>query len=424
MSEYYMSWNKIKEITDASSSGGVFTALAEYVLEKGGVVFGVSKNEKENTLFTTYVTKPYDLDKLRGSKYYQSEVNDAFKIVKGFLKKGSIVLFSGTPCQNAGLLAYLKSNNSITSDDYDRLITVDVLCHGITNKHVIESYIDYIEKKYQKGVREVRFRDKEAGWRQSSRMKITFENNETISKHCKEDLFYLGFNNNLILRPSCYMCDYACGIRGTDFSIGDYWGLEDGVVSKDITYHGVGVTLVNTDKAKNIWASEDIKSKVEYTRISRTNGIRKNGALIRPARAHINRYKFFSNLKVKPFDKNIKDCLKKEIIKNQIKKILRVEAFRKIDYSNVPIQSPIYEIEANLILEDGINQVINNERDNIPVLFPKKELCFGCYACMNICPVGAISMKYDKEGFMYPVIDAGTCVRCRKCVSTCPKRKI
>ena len=423
MSAYYMSWNKSIDIIKNSTSGGVFTALSEYVLDRGGVVFGVAQDENSTALTTSFVENIEELEKYRKSKYYQSDVSHAYKEVKDFLDKGRWVLFSGTPCQNAGLVSFLKSFNSC-SENYERLLTVDVLCHGISNELVFRSYIDSVEKKYKKKVRKVQFRDKEEGWRSSSKMRISFAGGGYLSKYWKEDPFYLGFNNNLILRPSCHMCDYACGIRYTDFTIGDYWGIEDSEVNQENLFNGIGLTLVNTVKAERIWGSDELKNKVEYREITRTEGIRKNGALIKPAKAHYKRRIFFDNLRTKSFGNNIENCLKKEIFKTRIKKLLNIDSIKKINYSVYPIKSPIQALAQDLVVEDGCNEVINDGNNNkkLPILYEQKAFCFGCYACASICPVKAITMKNDKEGFIYPVIDADKCVACKKCINTCPKR--
>ena len=432
MSKYYISYIKNKEILLESASGGVFTALSEYVLNRGGIVFGVSEDESSHTVYTTYADSADTLGRFRGSKYFQSHVQDAFRKVKSFLMEGKPVLFSGTPCQNAGLISYLQIEKT-DQDCLERLITVDVLCHGISNEHVLKEYINSIEKKYGKKVLSLEFRNKEKGWRKSSRMRIGFEGDTCYSRFWKDDPYYLGFNCNLTLRPSCHMCDFACGVRCTDFSIGDYWGVEDKKTDPEQLHDGIGLTLVNTPKAEKIWDSEEFRKLVEYKEITRTEGIRRNGALIAPPPVHPGRPGFFADLGKVDFERNIKDHLKKEILKMRVKSVFGVEAVRKVDYSKFPLKSQIRPINPELVLNNGIGEVSNAQyngaeqygrqyKEKVPVLYERKEHCFGCYACVNACPTNAISMKCDEEGFFYPVIDAKTCVRCRKCEKTCPKK--
>ena len=194
-SDFYMGWHKDKDILLSSSSGGAFSALADYVLKKDGVVFGVCKDSDTREVRHIYVSSEEELEKLKLSKYYQSNMSDVFSAVKNFLCDDRLVLFTGTACQIAGLYSYLEERT------IDNLITVDVLCHGVPSKKVIDAYIESQEKRFKKKVVDFSFRIKEGkmGWRRGTRMKLSFSDGTHYSFDSKYDTFFLGFNENYFL---------------------------------------------------------------------------------------------------------------------------------------------------------------------------------------------------------------------------------
>lgn len=149
--EFFMGWHKDINVLTKSSSGGAFTAIASLVLEQGGIVYGAYFEEDTFSVKHISIENINDLDKLRLSKYYQSQIEEVYIEIKAILQTGREVLFSGTACQIAGLYSYLGG-------DYRNLITVDVLCHGVTNKKVVNAYIRSKEKRYKKTVKTFRFR--------------------------------------------------------------------------------------------------------------------------------------------------------------------------------------------------------------------------------------------------------------------------
>lgn len=160
-SEFYMAWHKDKEVLQKSSSGGVFSALANYFLERNGVVVGAYYDSVSKDVRHIAITSADELDKLRLSKYYQSRTDEIFKDVRRYIDDGRLILFSGTACQIAALKAYLgdKSSSSL-------LYTVDVLCHGVANKKTVMAYIHDKEKQYKKKIIDFAFRVKadREGW--------------------------------------------------------------------------------------------------------------------------------------------------------------------------------------------------------------------------------------------------------------------
>ena len=273
-----------------SSSGGIFTVLAEQILDDGGVVVGVAQTAP--TRFGHIVVdNKADLAKLRGSKYVQADVGLVYREVRSLLKAGRKVLFSGTPCQVAGLYAVL--GNATASTD---LFTVDIVCHGVPSVRVFEKYIRELEKENSAIVELSRFRDKRLGWRlfsMTSSLKTISGSRFQFSKTLREDKFMRVFLQNICLNSSCFDCRYGKLPRIADISLGDYWGGS--------RYHpemnddrGTSVVLLNTIHGNELFNSVANKvtqcdTKVEYA-------ITDNPCIVRSSKPHPKRAKFFANL--------------------------------------------------------------------------------------------------------------------------------
>ena len=208
-----------------SSSGGAFTALAIKILNEGGVVFGARFNDEWEVVHD-YIENADNLHLFRGSKYVQSYIGVTYLQAESFLKNGRKVLFSGTSCQIAGLKRFLGR-------EYENLLTVDVICHGVPSPIVWKDYLDdLISRKKIKGVSSledistVSFRSKVTGWHIFS-MEITGRSGGKLSEPLSKNVFMQGFLNNMYLRPSCYDCPARKGKSGSDISLGDYWGVEN-----------------------------------------------------------------------------------------------------------------------------------------------------------------------------------------------------
>ncbi len=264
----YAAKNPDEEVRMSSSSGGVFTALAEQVLDEGGVVFGVRFDENWDVVHD-YVDNKKNLVAFRGSKYVQSNVGTCFQKAESFLKEGRKVLFSGTPCQIAGLRLFLRK-------EYDNLLTVDLICHGVPSPKVWRTYLEEtiarqceknsvfshstVEKKSL--IKGISFRDKRLGWKKYS-FSLTLSTTEGsgdkntvfLSDVLTQNIFLQGFLHDLYLRPSCHACPSKCFKSGSDLTIADYWGI--GRYYKDFDDdRGVSLLLVNTSKG------EDFQSKL------------------------------------------------------------------------------------------------------------------------------------------------------------------
>ena len=282
-----------------SSSGGIFTVLAESVLDDGGVVVGVAQTAP--TRFGHIVVdNKADLEKLRGSKYVQADVGLVYRKVRSLLKAGRKVLFSGTPCQVAGLYAVL--GNAASAD----LITVDIVCHGTPSVKVFEKYVREIEKEKSALAASSRFRDKRMGWRlfsMTSSLNTISGDCFQFSKTLREDKFMRVFLQNICLNSSCSDCRYGKLPRVADITLGDYWNIAKVHPQMDDN-KGTSVVLLNTEHGKALFESVADKvaqcdSKVEYA-------IAGNPCIVRSSMPHPKRAEFFANLDKYSLDQLIK----------------------------------------------------------------------------------------------------------------------
>lgn len=206
-----------------SASGGLFASFAKSVLEKNGVVYGcamVYENEKLRPKHIC-VSSEEDLAALKGSKYVQSDVGYIYKDVQNKLKTGVTVLFSGTPCQVAGLRSFLGK-------EYSNLLALDIICHGVPSIQFFEDYIANTEKRIRKKIIDFRFRDKHCGWKLYGKM-ICRNSDGAVEEHYfepEESSYYQMFLNSYTYRESCYACPYASDNRQGDITIGDYWCID------------------------------------------------------------------------------------------------------------------------------------------------------------------------------------------------------
>ncbi len=258
-----------------SSSGGMFSALAELVLGKGGAVVGCAFDDTLNPIHII-AEDDESLVKIRGSKYIQSDTKTTFKETESMLKMGRWVLYTGTPCQIAGLKSYLNGR-------YEKLITVDLICHGTPNNELFHAYLEWFESKLKGKITGYRFRDKSKyGW--ASVGSITYEKNGKLYEKLiapDNDYFYhLYCLTGNIYRECCYTCKYANLKREGDFTIGDYWNIQQ-FHTELYPPNGVSVVLVNNDKAVQIFS--EIENKVIAIQSDIENVIKSNGNLSRPS---------------------------------------------------------------------------------------------------------------------------------------------
>ena len=239
----YAAKSKREEIRLKSSSGGIFTELAEQIIHHGGVVFGARFDEQWDVVHD-YTEHLEGLEKFRGSKYVQSKIGDCYIKVERFLKQNKEVLFSGTPCQIAGLKKFLKK-------EYDSLLLVDMVCHGVPSPLIWKDYLMKFLIKKRSTIFSISFRDKCIGWKKFS-FTTHYKDNICISEPLDINLFMQGFLKDLYLRPSCYACPSKKGKSHSDITIADYWGINQYFPEFDDD-RGVSLVLLNTDKGSTIY---------------------------------------------------------------------------------------------------------------------------------------------------------------------------
>ena len=306
-----------------SSSGGMFSIFANYVLEQNGIVFGASFDSNWKVIHK-YIDKKEDLDSLRRSKYVQSDINTTYKQAKQFLERKKIVLFTGTPCQIVGLKSYLQK-------DYDNLIAIDFICHGTPSPKVWEKFLN--ENFDTKKIKSINFRDKRFGWLYFYLNIFEKNNNEKIYyfinlirrkgifiQHFFYNEFFKAFLANLFLRPTCYECFFK-GEKNSDFTMGDLWGVKK-ILPKIYDKKGVSVLTINSQKGKEIF--EKVKNNIEYEQINYGDMIKYNPAFVSSAKAHPKREEFFKRYQSENLNKLISILLnEKPLIIKLFKKVIK-----------------------------------------------------------------------------------------------------
>lgn len=272
------------DLRGKSSSGGLFTLLAEEILSRGGCVAGAAFDD-EFSVHHILVENVRDLEKLRGSKYVQSRMEDTYLCVKEQLQKGRPVLFTGVGCQVAGLKAYLGK-------EYDNLYTVDVLCHGVPSPKVWSKYVAEQEKNQGSKLKAASFRHKRMGWKKFS-MVMDFESGARYAQLIGTDPYMRAFLANICLRPSCHSCRFKAVPRLSDLTIGDAWGIEKHMPELDDD-RGASVILINSEKGQKLF--DRISSRLVCRQGSLNTLLPPDADSRRAVRPHPNRAKFFAGL--------------------------------------------------------------------------------------------------------------------------------
>lgn len=255
MQKAYLVQIKNEAIRRESTSGGAFTAIAQYIISKGGVVFGVTFDERMQAVHR-YVKSEGDLKFFRGSKYVQSHIGETFQQVKRFLNENKWVCFSGTPCQIEGLKSYLGK-------DYDNLITVDIVCHAVPSPFIWDKYFQMQKGKYGNCISEILFRDKYYGYKYSTMTIYTSKDNSepVYHKGVETDVFLRAFFSDICDRPSCYQCAFKKRYRVSDVTLWDCFNVDSFDIKMDDD-KGTTRVLIQSPKGDKIFSA--IKHKVEY----------------------------------------------------------------------------------------------------------------------------------------------------------------
>lgn len=273
------------EIRMVSSSGGMFTLLAEKVLEQGGIVCGAVYTEDYMYVKHIIIDSKEDLKKLRGSKYVQSDTGDTYKEAKRHLQNGKYVLFTGCPCQIAGMKTYLGK-------EYKTLITADIICHGVPSPAIYKKYLN--EKSGGRKLAKVDFRDK-SYWGWGTATSLFFEDGSAYRGDCYSDEYWIGFLGGMETRQCCGNCRYANVNRVGDFTLGDFWGVSE-LDAELSDGKGTSLVMVNSEKARSLIVEletycklirkMDLESVLELAK-------KRNGQLLKPTQSHWARNRFF-----------------------------------------------------------------------------------------------------------------------------------
>lgn len=305
-----------KDMTHVTSSrsGAAFIAISDYILQSGGVVYGAGYTEHFRVAHKR-ATTPGERDEFKGSKYVQSDLDNIFRQVRKDLDNGFIVLFSGTPCQTAGL------NSFIGKRLRRNLYLVDIVCHGVPSPYIWRDYLNYIENKYGEVI-SVNFRDKvRFGWT-ANKASFKFRGNIELVSNEYTYLFY----EHIMLRHSCGKCHYANLLRPSDITIGDFWGWEkvDPIINADDK--GLSLVLINTVKGRILF--DKIKNDLNCIRTDTNHCMQPN--LEHPSEVHPQRMNFERdyllhgfNLIIKKYGNNSWRYLAK-LVKYRMKRVLKI----------------------------------------------------------------------------------------------------
>lgn len=306
-------------IRKQSSSGAIFSLIAEKILSLSGIVYGVTMTDDCKGAEFVRVDNIEQLHLLRGSKYIQAKVGQSYKSVKNDLNSGRIVLFSGTGCQNNGLKNYLGK-------DYENLYCIDVVCHGVPSPKLWRHYLEHIETINNAKIIGVNFRCKDQGWKNFGMEEIQHDKKKVYIPS-SQDSFMRMFLRNYCLRPSCYECE-AKLVRCADLTLADFWGIN--FVAPEMNDNkGVSLVIIRSQRGQSLF--DTIQEKLCYKKVDYNAAIKYNPSEITSAPRPKERNKFFTDLEKKEFIKMEKKYAgdAKIPLKQKLKNILRKALLRK-----------------------------------------------------------------------------------------------
>lgn len=245
----YACWSKDNDLRARSSSGGIFSLLAEQVLDQGGAVCAVGYSDDCKECLHKIIRSKEDLDDLRRAKFVQSKKYDTLLSIKKLLWVGKRLLFCGTPCEVGGLRQFLGR-------EYENLITCDIICGCVSSPMVYRTYIDFLNEKYKANAVSVNFKDKRKGWRGKA-IAVKFDNGEEYYNSILDDDYCVSFHSRYNIRPSCFNCKYRNLKRGADLTLGDFWAIEKYNEAYDDN-RGTSFVMVNTEKGEKTLQKLDL----------------------------------------------------------------------------------------------------------------------------------------------------------------------
>lgn len=322
----YATFHKQVEERKRSSSGGLFYAIAQWVISQGGTVFGAAFDDNLQ-LSHIGVDNLKDLEKLRGSKYLQSAMNGTYKNIKELLKQGCWVYFVGTGCQVAGLKAFLRM-------DYPKLLTSDLVCHGVPSQKIFNHHIAYLNKSINGTIIEYKFRNN-AFWGVNEI--YTYRNDKNVKSintgHFALSPYLFQFMYGYSYRYSCYNCKFAQIPRQGDITLADFWGVKKFFPQIDAKT-GVSLVLVNSEKGSVVWNA--IKNNCEYYESKIEDGAKYNGNLVKQT-------------KEPEIRKGIYEKIEKEGYEKIAETLFRPHNYRKIKIKQFLTRTSLYKIARRII---------------------------------------------------------------------------
>ena len=309
----YAAYTNDAAVRRTSSSGGIFTEVATYILQQNGVVFGAALGT-DGTVEHIGVERVEDLDRLRGSKYVQSAIGDTYAQARKHLEAGRAVLFTGTPCQIAGLYRSLPHT-------YENLYTQDLICHGVPSPLVWDKYVQYREGKAGSALQNAGFRHKHSGWKRFS-LYMEFADGSTYTQPLSEDPYLQGFLRNYTLRPSCYDCAFKTKNRPADITLADYWGVENVHPAMDDD-KGTSLVLLHSERGRQLF--DAVKDGCTYCPTDTDKALQYNTAMTASVPMNDTRAAFMQDMTAKGFDgvrKYVRMPLTRKL-KQAVKRLLR-----------------------------------------------------------------------------------------------------
>lgn len=310
----YATKNRDDDVRKNSSSGGVFSLLAQKIIAKNGVVFGAKFNEKMEVVHD-FAETIESLADFRGSKYLQSKVGDSYSKAKEFLDSGRLVLFTGTPCQVYGL-------HNCLGQQYENLLTLDIVCHGVLSTAVFEKYISHREEKKGSKAKSMTFRNKANGWRNYA-IVIDFEDgSKYVMPHGKDEMMRV-YLSNYAMRPSCHECHFKGKNRASDITLADFWGAKQVVPQLD---DDKGLSWVICRSQKGFEYLQSILAETENQPVNYDEVVKYNMSAEISSPKPKNDDKFCEEILREPFDKVVEKYCRISFasrVKRKIKSIVK-----------------------------------------------------------------------------------------------------
>lgn len=290
----YAAYQNDLQVREQSSSGGIFSLLAEWILAKNGVVVGAEMADDCSSVHHRIIQSVDELPALRGSKYVQSTIGDVFIETKKALESGKPVLFTGTPCQIGGLYGFLGR-------DYPMLYTQDVICHGVPSPAVWKKYVEYREKTDGDSAQKISFRCKKNGW---TKYLVLFQyaNHTEYQREYPDDPYMKGFLRNIYLRPSCYACAFKSKQRQSDMTLADFWGIQHVLPEMDDD-RGTSFVWIHSEKGREMF--DAVHDKMTVREVDPEQAIQYNLSAVQSSAPFSRRSNFFEELTSDNFDKVI-----------------------------------------------------------------------------------------------------------------------